>query len=40
VATPIYVLYHPVEARKLKMRAGYMGEDASLEFLRSARWTE
>jgi hypothetical protein len=34
VATPIYVIVDPKSGVKLRLRAGYMGEETLLEFLR------
>lgn len=33
-ANPIYVLYDPVKRERLHRKAGYMGEEKFLEFLR------
>jgi hypothetical protein len=37
VANPIYVLYDPITRQGLRRKAGYMGEQKFIEFLRSAR---
>jgi hypothetical protein len=33
-ANPIYVVYDPVKGERLRRKAGYMGEEKFLEFLR------